>query len=217
MVCPRPPETNHRRAVFARRPHHRPRRGPCLPKRKSPRGHGHRLGPRRSLRHQLRLDRHVLPMARRPDWRKSVSPASTSVGSNTAVAVPHSVITRRVWIVETGLIADQPSARKSRPASSWPAARDSSRYGVANESGGEAWQRAARQCAVGTDHPRRVAGTCELTGQRLSCISSGSAVLGLARCFRPDLAPATLELFLLIISWKILRRSQSTNQILTAK
>ena len=81
----------------------------------------------------------------------------------------------------------------------------------------EAGQRAARQCAVGTDHPRRVAGSCELAGQRLRCISSGSAVLGLARYFRADLAPATLELFLLIKSWKILWRSQSTNQILTAK
>ena len=98
-----------------------------------------------------------------------------------------------------------------------PRQRDSSRCGFANESGGEAGQRAARQRAVGTDHPRRVAGSCELAGQRLRCISSGSAVLGLARYFRADLAPATLELFLLIKSWKILRRSQSTNQILTTK
>ena len=152
-----------------------------------------------------------------PTGAKASDPTSTSVGSNTAVAVPRSAITRRAWIVETGLIADQPSARKSRPASSRPAARDSSRCGFANESGGEAGQRAARQCAVGTDHPRRVAGSCELAGQRLRCISSGSAVLGLARYFRADLAPATLELFLLIKSWKILWRSQSTNQILTAK
>jgi hypothetical protein len=42
-------------------------------------------------------------------------------------------------------------------------------------------------------------------------------VLGLARHFRADLAPATLELFLLIKLWKILWRSQSTIQILTAK
>ena len=101
--------------------------------------------------------------------------SSTSVGSDTAVAVARSAITRRAWTVETGLIA------------------------------------------VGADHPRRVAGSCELVGQRLRCISSGSPVLGLARYFRADLAPATLELFLLIKLWKILWRSQSTIQILTAK
>jgi hypothetical protein len=42
-------------------------------------------------------------------------------------------------------------------------------------------------------------------------------VLGLARYFRADLARATLELFLLTKSWKTLRRSQSTIQILTRK
>ena len=51
----------------------------------------------------------------------------------------------------------------------------------------------------------------------LGDISSGSVVLGLARYFRADLAPATLELFLLIKPWKILLRSQSTIQILTMK
>ncbi len=174
--------------------------------------------PRRGRPHQLRLDAARPPNGPPPPTGAKASvPPPPRLGLNTAVAVPRSAITRRAWTVETGLIADQRSARKSRPASSRPAARDSSRCGFADESDGEAGQRAAGSVPLAPIIRAASPAVANSPAKGLGALAPAQLCWALLGISGADLAHATLELFLLIKSWKILWRSQSTNQILTTK
>ena len=81
-----------------------------------------------------------------PDWRESVSSLHLRWVRYRRRRPPQRYHPARLDRRNRAYCRSTAPLAKSRPASSRPAARDSSRCGFAKESGGEAWQRAPGAC-----------------------------------------------------------------------